>query len=77
MGQRWVGGPGRFVPGIPARDLTDAEVERWPAVLDSPLWEDDGRPPDALELLDDEGELADGEEITDDTPADDAGDGED
>jgi hypothetical protein len=40
-GLRWIGGAGQFVPGIPARDLTEEEVERYPQARQSSLYEDD------------------------------------
>lgn len=36
-GVRYVGG-GRWIAGVPARDLTAEEVGRFPEVLDSPLY---------------------------------------
>lgn len=35
---KWVGQPGQFVAGVPARDLTAAEVERYPEAAVSPLY---------------------------------------
>jgi len=34
----YVGGPGQFIAGVPARDLTDAEAEEY-GVTDSPLYQ--------------------------------------
>ena len=37
---KFVGKEGEFMPGIPARDLTDEEAKEWPAeVEESPLYE--------------------------------------
>lgn len=32
-------GKGEFLPGVPARDLTDEEAKEHPEVKDSPLYE--------------------------------------
>ena len=34
----YVGGPGQFIAGVPARDLSDDEAEEY-GVQDSPLYE--------------------------------------
>lgn len=38
-GLKWVGGAGQFIPGVPARDLTAEEAERFPRAAESPLYE--------------------------------------
>lgn len=39
MTWRFKGQPGEFIPGVPARDLTDEEAEAHPEVRESPLYE--------------------------------------
>ena len=38
MALKYIGG-GAWLPGIPARDLTDEEVKQFPAAKDSPIYE--------------------------------------
>lgn len=44
MGAKWLGRDGSFVPGIPARDLTDEELEEFPTARVSPHYWVDGEP---------------------------------
>lgn len=44
MKYRYIGGPDQWHPGIPARDLTDEEVKRWPEVEKSPFYTADAAP---------------------------------
>ena len=39
---KFIGGAGQFLPGVPARDLTAEEAERYPRALTSPLYEPEG-----------------------------------
>lgn len=60
-GLTWVGGEGQFLPGIPARDLTADEAERYDAarLLASGLYSEQTskrKPPPGAEFMPDEGE---------------------
>ena len=35
---KFVGQPGEFLPGVPARDLTDEEAKQYPEAPASPLY---------------------------------------
>ena len=39
---KFIGGTGQWVPGVPARDLTADEAERYPRASRSPLYEPKG-----------------------------------
>ena len=36
---KFVGTPGQFLPGVPARDLTDEEAKAYPEVKESAIYE--------------------------------------
>jgi hypothetical protein len=38
MGLRWIGGDGQWLPGVPARDLTDDEAGEYPQAAASGLY---------------------------------------
>lgn len=52
-GLKFIGGAGQFLPGVPARDLTAGEVERYPRASESALYEPRGARRPADEEVDD------------------------